>query len=357
MVERPRQAQYRPVRRRASAGAGRDRLQPRARARQGADRGAVQSRPQWQRDHGVAGAACGDHGRDRRRSVRSDGDRAGAGARRRRAAQERRRTADLRHDLSVFHPQLSAAVLDGGRRRRSRRGRSPRGAAAALHGGQSGQRSGRRVLRRRALEFDRGRSWRRPHPAFRLGHPGARRGEGARGPAKLVGKKSASRSPRWSERPFAPPNSSSSRKIAPRRRASWRNRSVSASMPMLSCERWTAASRSRPTAPCAKAAAICWWGGKVRRARIRCRPPGSTRRWCAGGRPRSARRRSKIAKAVFRPDLYDAALGLHGEADGAALDRRRGVRRAEPSMRPMSADISASFRRSAGPAEAPKSKY
>ena len=42
--------------------------------------------------------------RDRRRSVRSDGDRAGAGARRRRAAQERRRAPDLRHDLSVLHP-------------------------------------------------------------------------------------------------------------------------------------------------------------------------------------------------------------------------------------------------------------
>ena len=69
VVERARQAQYRPVRRRASAGAGRDRLQPRARPRQGADRRALQSRPQRQRDHGVAGAACGDHGRNRRRPV------------------------------------------------------------------------------------------------------------------------------------------------------------------------------------------------------------------------------------------------------------------------------------------------
>ena len=51
--------------------------------------GALQSRPQRQRDHGVAGAACGDHGGDRRRPLRSDGDGAGAGARGRKAAQER----------------------------------------------------------------------------------------------------------------------------------------------------------------------------------------------------------------------------------------------------------------------------
>ena len=169
--------------------------------------------------------------RNRRRPLRSDGDRAGAGARGRRAAQERRRAADLRHDVSVLDPQLSAAVLDGGRRRRSRRGRASGGAAAALHGGQPRQRSCRCVLRRRALEFGRGRSRRRPHPAFRLRHPGARGGEGAGGQAGLVGEESGSRWPRWSGRISAPPNSSSSRKTAPRRRASWRSRSGSASMP------------------------------------------------------------------------------------------------------------------------------
>ncbi|MGY3291676.1 hypothetical protein ACVWWP_004743 [Bradyrhizobium sp. LM3.6] len=44
------------------------------------------------------------------------------------------RSVDLRHDLPVLHPQLPIAVLDGGGRRRSRRGCAPRGAAAALHG-------------------------------------------------------------------------------------------------------------------------------------------------------------------------------------------------------------------------------
>ena len=39
-----------------------------------------------------------------RRSARSDGDRAGAFARGRRAAQQRRRTPDLRHDVSVLDP-------------------------------------------------------------------------------------------------------------------------------------------------------------------------------------------------------------------------------------------------------------
>jgi response regulator NasT len=67
VVQRSRQAQHRHLRRGASAGAGGDRLQPRPRASQGADRGAVQSGPQRQRDHGIAGAARRDHGRDRGR--------------------------------------------------------------------------------------------------------------------------------------------------------------------------------------------------------------------------------------------------------------------------------------------------
>ena len=46
-------------------------------------------------------------------------DRESAGEGGRQAAQGRRRSADLRHDLSVLDPQLPAAVLDGGGRRRS----------------------------------------------------------------------------------------------------------------------------------------------------------------------------------------------------------------------------------------------
>ena len=97
-----------------------------------------------------------------------------------------RRAAHLRHDLSVLHPQLPAAFLDGGRRRRSGRGYPPGGAAAALYGGQPRQSSGRCVLRRRALELGRGRSRRRPYPAFRLGDPAARGREGSGG-AQPVG--------------------------------------------------------------------------------------------------------------------------------------------------------------------------
>jgi len=44
------------------------------------------------------------HGRTRRRSVQPDGDGAGAGAGGCRTAQARRRTADLRHDVSVLDP-------------------------------------------------------------------------------------------------------------------------------------------------------------------------------------------------------------------------------------------------------------
>ena len=61
----------------------------------------------------------------------------GVGARARaggRAPQGRRRgAAHLRHDVSVLDPQLSTALLDGGGRRRSGRGRAARGVAAAHH--------------------------------------------------------------------------------------------------------------------------------------------------------------------------------------------------------------------------------
>ena len=55
--------------------------------------------------------------------------------------------------------------------------------------------------------------------------------------------------------------------------------------------------------------AICWSAAPARRVPIPCRRPGSMRRWCAGGRRRSRARCSAAAKAVWRPDLYDAALG------------------------------------------------
>ena len=57
--------------------------------------------------------------------------------------------------------------------------------------------------------------------------------------------------------------------------------------------------------------------GRARRRRrgpIRRRPPGSTPRWCAGGRRRCGRTRSRPPWAVFRPDLYDAAMGQPGQA-------------------------------------------
>ena len=56
-------------------------------------------------------------------------------------------------------------------------------------------------------------------------------GEGAGGPAELVGEESGCRGGAGPRRICAPPNSSSSRRTAPRRRASWRSRNGSASMP------------------------------------------------------------------------------------------------------------------------------
>ena len=137
---------------------------------QGADRGAVRSRPQRQRHHGLARAVCGAW------PSAADGDiadpmvSARALARVVAAAQGARAQEPLTFGMTfpVLHPQLSAALLDGGRRRRSRRGRAARRAAAALHGGEPRQRPRRCLLRRRALEFGRGRPRHRPHPAFRL---------------------------------------------------------------------------------------------------------------------------------------------------------------------------------------------
>ena len=70
---------------------------------------------------------------------------------------EGRRAAHLRHDVPVSTHDYRSAFLDGGRRRRSGRGRAARGAAAALHGGEPAEPAGRRLLRRRAMEFGRGR--------------------------------------------------------------------------------------------------------------------------------------------------------------------------------------------------------
>jgi hypothetical protein len=142
--------------------------------------------------------------------------------------------------------------------------------------------------------------------------------------------------PRLSAPPFARPNSSST--IAPRPRTFWPSRSTSGSMPILSCEPSRAASRSLLTAPCAKATDICWWAGKVPRVRIRCRRHGSTRKWSAGDRHRSAQRpwrsprrcsgrTSTMPSWVFRNIPASAGLTSWGRS------------RVPPSMRRMSPDI------------------
>ena len=159
VVEHARQAQHRPVRRRASDRAGRDRVEPGPRPHQGADRRAVRARRERQRHHGLARAARGARRSGRGRHPRSDG----VGARRSRAWSRqrkatRRRAAHLRHDVPVLDAQLSSALLDGGGRRRSGRGRAARRAAAALHGGEPAEQamsmrsaSARRGIRSRSI--------------------------------------------------------------------------------------------------------------------------------------------------------------------------------------------------------------
>ena len=130
--------------------------------------------------------------------------------------------ADLRHDVSVLDPQLSSALLDGGGRRRSGRGRAARRAAAALHGREPCQQACRCLLRRRAVEFGRGRSRHRLHPAFRLGNPAARRREGAGVRAAAGRRRIPTRWRGWCARIAAPRTSSRTPATATRLRRSSR---------------------------------------------------------------------------------------------------------------------------------------
>ena len=259
----------------------------------------------------------------------------------------RRRAADLRHDVSVLDPQLSVAVLDGGRRRRSRRGRASGGAAAALHGGQPRQRSCRRVLRRRALEFRRGRSRHRPYPAFRLRHPGPRGGEGAGGQAGLVGEESG-RAGRADPRAHVraaefieqPENRAEAARILaqPERigvdaeviqRTLDGRLKISPDGTMRESSRYLLVGREGAARPDPVQAA--WLYAQMVR-------------W---GQTSISPEALKTAMAVFRPDLYDAALGRAAKpADASERDRR--IRRARLRCRTISPAI---WRRSRSGAE------
>ena len=114
---------------------------------------------QRQRHHGDAGSAC--RADVRGATATSLDPMVSATALARVVAAARRagqRAAHLRHDVPLLHAQLSSALLDGGRRRRSGRGRPAGRAAAALHGREPRQRPCRCFLCRRALEFGGGRS-------------------------------------------------------------------------------------------------------------------------------------------------------------------------------------------------------
>ena len=69
-----------------------------------------------------------------------------------------------------------------------------------------------------------------------------------------------------------------------------------------------------PDGAIAPSDAICWSGARAPAGPIRCRRPGSTRRWCAGDRRRCRTSLCRAAMAVFRPDLYDAAVGAPAAA-------------------------------------------
>ena len=232
--------------------------------------------------------------------------------------------AHLRHDVPVLDPQLSPAVLDGGRRRRSGRGRAHGRAAAALHGREPREQarrrrsaSARRGIRSRSISASatscisfprfcrapRRRCWR----CARAGRPKIPTCCGAW--CARIGRAAA-----FVEDPdnrdevaaiLAAPNRIGARAGShppdARRPLEGRARRHDAHQRPLSAGR----PQGAPAGP------------------TRRRRPGSTRRWCAGVRRRLSAEMLAAAKAVFRPDLYDAALP--GEAADMAGEPADGI--------------------------------
>ena len=330
VVERPRQAQYRPVRCRASAGAGRDRLQPRARPRQGADRGAVQSRPQRQCDHGIAGACMR---RSWRKSTAIAFDPMATALALARVVAARRKsgaeplTFGMTFPFSTHNYQLRFWMAAGGVDPDEDVRLvvlPPPYMVDSLANGQ-------------VDAFCVGAPWNSIAVDLGVGHIlhfvsdilvraaekvlAFRQGWSEKNPelvAALV--RAAFRAAEFIEQP------QNRAEVAAHPGAAGAYRRRRRCHPAHA--RWPPQDFARRH-HAREAAAICWWGAKARRGPIRCRPPGSTRRWCAGDRRRSARRRLKTAMAVFRPDLYDAALGRGGARP--RFRRRRRLRR--PGLR------------------------
>ena len=179
------------------------------------------------------------------------------------------------------------------------------------------------VLRRRALEFRRGRSRRWSHPAFRLRHPG-------RAAEKVLAVRQD-----WAEQHpdvLARPDPGASargrihraiRPIAPRSRASWRGRSGSAWRPSDPAHaRRPSEGLSRRHHPRERPLSALV-GRMAPRVPIQRRPHGCTRRWSAGGRRRSGPMRSEPPGRVQagslrrRPWPQGDARGRPGDAMGA----------------------------------------
>ena len=147
--------------------------------------GAVRSRRERQCHHRIAGTLCGACRNGRRQHRRSDGVRPRARPRGGEPQGEGAGPAHLRHDVPVLDAQLSSAVLDGGRRRRSGRRRAPGRAAAALHG--------RKPANKHVDGFCVGAPWNSVAVDLGIGYIlhfvseilSASRGEGARGARKL----------------------------------------------------------------------------------------------------------------------------------------------------------------------------
>ena len=229
----------------------------------------------------------------------------------------------------VLDAQLSSALLDGGRRRRSGRGRAARRAAAALHGREPRQQACRRVLRRRAVEFGRGRSRHRLHPAFRVG-------DSRRAPPRRC---SACAS-RWAqENPDV--LAAAGARARPRRRLR-RGRRATATR---SCAILAAPNRIGVAADVIRRTLdgrlkVSPDGAYARATRYllvgrdgAARPdPVAGRlalraRWCAGARRRCRERLCRGRDAVFRPDLYDALGAPPAPAGGRTKRPDRGLRR------------------------------
>ena len=300
----------------AHLGAGGDRVEPRAWTRQGADCGAVQSGPQRQCDHGIAGAACGHHGRDR---GRCHDPMATALALARVVANRRKSGAEpltfgMTFPFSTHNYQLRFWMAAGGVdpdedvrlwccRRPTWWTASPTGMSMRSASARPGTRS-RSISGSATSCISSPTSWcarrRRFWPS----------GKAGRKRMRTCWRPWSGRLPHAAEYIEDPGNRAETADVLSRPDRI----GVGAEVIQRTLD---GRLKISPDGQRRESGRYLLVGREGRAVPIPRRPPGFTRRWCAGGRRRCVRTRSGPPWGL-QPDLYDAAMGHQGKPPGAS---------------------------------------